>query len=145
MTGIVDETTVLAWARLLKAQRSALSQVESALRQAKLPPLIWYDVLLELERCGEKGLRPFELEKEMLLVQYNLSRLTDRLEAAGFIARQKCDDDGRGQVLMITKRGREIRQKMWPVYARAIEQVVGTRLTGNEAQTLARLLGKLLP
>lgn len=81
----------------------------------------------------------------MLLAQYNLSRLTDRLEAAGYIARQKCDDDGRGQVLMITTRGQEIRRKIWPIYARAIRQAVGIRLTGNEAKTLAGLLGKLLP
>ena len=72
MGGYPSQVAVRAWARLTKAQHQALTAVEQALSAAKLPPLAWYDVLLELERAGG-SLRPFELEREMLLAQYNLS------------------------------------------------------------------------
>src|ERR1700751_3913382 len=80
-----SQTVERAWARLIKAQRTALGSVEGALKAAGLPPLAWYDALLELERAGAPGLRPFELERAMLLEQYNLSRLLDRMERAGYV------------------------------------------------------------
>ena len=85
----------------------------------------WYDALLELERSGAKGLRPFELQKQLLFAQYNLSRLGDRLDAAGYVVRKASAADGRGQVLTITASGRALRRRMWPVYAQAIEDAVG--------------------
>jgi hypothetical protein len=36
--------------------------VDKALKAARLPPLAWYDVLLELRRNDRIGLRPIEIE-----------------------------------------------------------------------------------
>ncbi len=138
-----SETTISAWARLLRAHRLAVSSVERALKIAGMPTLAWYDVLLELERSGDNGLRPFELERAMLLEQYNLSRLLTRLERAGFIERQACDDDGRGQIIIIKHEGRKLRRKMWPVYALAIESAIGTRLTETEIARFNEILRQL--
>jgi len=86
------DATVRAWVRLTRAQQRAQGEIEAALKQAGLPPLAWYDVLLETERAGKDGLRPFELERAMLLAQYNLSRLVDRMAAEGLVERRR----GRG-------------------------------------------------
>jgi DNA-binding MarR family transcriptional regulator len=137
-------TVIRAWARLMKAQQLALASIEQSLKAAGLPPLGWYDVLLEVERAGAKGLRPFELERAMLLAQYNLSRLVDRIERAGYIERRTCEEDGRGQLIVITDAGKTIRRKMWPVYARAIEAAIGKHLSASEAASLDDLLGKLI-
>jgi DNA-binding MarR family transcriptional regulator len=137
------ESVVRAWARLERAHRAALATVEGRLKAAGLPPLAWYDVLLELERAGETGLRPFELQKAMLFAQYNLSRLIDRMSAKAYVARTASEEDGRGQVLTITKAGRALRRKIWPVYAAAIEAAAGVHLSDPEARTLGDLLAKL--
>ena len=139
-----SKQAVLAWARLLKAERLALARVEAALKQAGLAPLAWYDVLLELERAGEMGLRPFELERALLLAQYNLSRLLDRIRREGLIERAPCPQDGRGHVLRLTARGRSMRKAMWPVYAQAIEAAVGSFLDETEAETLSALLARII-
>jgi DNA-binding MarR family transcriptional regulator len=128
----------------MKAQQLALASVERELKAAGLPPLVWYDVLLEVERAGPEGLRPFELERAMLLAQYNLSRLIDRIERAGFVERRACADDGRGQLVIINERGKAIRRKMWPIYAKAIGATVGQRLSVRQAETLDGLLGLLI-
>lgn len=138
-----SEAVVRAWARLMRAQCIALSKVEAALKHKGLPQLAWYDALLELERAGDAGLRPFALERELLLPQYGLSRLLERIERAGYIERRPCDEDGRGQVVAITAAGIAVRRKMWPVYAAAIQEAVGARLSAGEAKALADLLGKL--
>jgi len=135
---------VRAWARLAKAQKIALAAIERALKSAKLPPLAWYDALLELERAGDRGLRPFELEREMLLAQYNLSRLIDRLEQAGYAERRACADDGRGQVVLITTAGRDLRRRMWAVYGPAIQRALGNHLSAKQFESLDALLGTLI-
>lgn len=143
MTSKPDDAAVSAWIALSRAQRIAFRRVEERLKAEKLPPLAWYDALWELEKAGEGGLRPFELERALLFEQYNLSRLADRLVKAGLIERQACQDDARGQMLKITAAGRELRKRMWKVYALAIHQAVGRRLSAGEADALAALLSKL--
>lgn len=130
-----------AWVQLVRAHRSALCSVEKALRAADLPPLEWYDVLLELERGGP--LRPRDLQERLLLAQYNLSRLVDRMEAEGLVVREKCSEDGRCHWVRATKAGEALRTRMWPVYADAIRTAVESRLTKAQAAQLGDLLGKL--
>lgn len=135
--------SVSTWVNLVKAQKTALTFIETALKQAELPTLEWYDILLELERVEDKGIRPFELRSKLLLPQYGVSRLVNRLEKAGYLKRQSSNNDKRGQVLFITQTGKEVRKKMWAVYAPAIEQVIGGKITSDEAQSLKFLLAKL--
>jgi DNA-binding MarR family transcriptional regulator len=139
-----SDTVIRAWARLMTAQQLALSAIERDLKAAELPPLVWYDVLLEVERAGAAGLRPFELEQAMLLAQYNLSRLLDRIERAGYVERRMCEDDGRGQLVVITDLGKTMRRKMWPVYAQGIEMAMGRHLSAKQAEVLDDVLGALI-
>ena len=138
-----SDAVIRAWARLIRAQQEMLSAVEAELEAAGFPPLGWYDVLLELTRVEDGGLRPVALEQELLLAQYNLSRLLDRLEKAGHIERRACPEDGRGQIVAITASGRALVKRMWPTYRAAIARHVGAKLSEDEATRLATLLGKL--
>lgn len=135
------EVAERAWVQLVRAHRSALCSVEKALRAADLPPLEWYDVLLELERGGP--LRPRDLQERLLLAQYNLSRLLDRMESDGLLTRERCSDDARCQWIRATPAGEALRQRMWPIYAAAIREAVEARLTKAQAAQLGELLGKL--
>jgi DNA-binding MarR family transcriptional regulator len=139
-----SDAVIRAWARLMRAQQAVLAAVEADLKAVGFPPLAWYDVLLELSRA-EKGLRPFTLEQELLLAQYNLSRLLDRLERAGYLERRACPEDGRGQIVAITPSGRALVKRMWPTYRAAIARHVGAKLSEDDASRLAALLGKLTP
>src|SRR4051794_3311049 len=115
-----SEAAIQAWARLVRVSGALLDAVEAELKAAGFPRLVWYDALLELGRAPEGRLRPFELERHMLLPQYSTSRLVDRLEKAGLVARIGCPDDRRGQHVSITDAGRALRERMWPAYAAAI-------------------------
>ena len=132
-----------AWTRLMRASRIGLSAIEAELKAAGLPPLSWYDALLELERAPANSLRPFELSAHLLLAQYNMSRLLARLEAGGLIVIEPCADDRRGRIIRITRAGRALRKRIWAVYGPAIEKTLGARLTSGEARQLAALLGKI--
>jgi len=139
----ISKQAVEAWARLVRVSQSLLSAVESDLKADGFPPLSWYDALLELLRAGPAGLRPFELERAMLLAQYNISRLVERLLRAGYVARRPCEDDARGQILSITPEGERLLQRMWPAYRAAIRRHFVDRLGAGDAEALARILGRL--
>lgn len=132
-----------AWIRLVRIQGRLLGAVEHDLKRAGFPPLSWYDVLLELARSPMGALRPVELEKQVLLPQYGLSRLIERLVEAGLVRRRVCEVDKRGLVVEITDSGRELQKKMWNAYSAAIERHIGSKLSDAEAAKLAALLDRL--
>jgi DNA-binding MarR family transcriptional regulator len=130
------------WVKLVRSHRRIEDAVNAALKSAELPPLEWYDVLLELERHGSP-LRARDLEQKLLLAQYNLSRLLDRLETSRLIAREPDPEDRRSRHISITKHGLAARHQMWPVYKRVIESEIGARLATHDANELAQLLHPL--
>lgn len=135
-----SENVVKAWTRMVRVQRMVLNSIEADLKQAGFPPLAWYDVLLEVRNGGAGGVRPKDLQEQLLLAQYNLSRLVDRIENHGCIVKAQSPDDGRGSVLTITEIGRGLIDRMWPVYAAALQRAIGERVTDPEAATLATML-----
>lgn len=141
-SGVPDEK-LTAWARLIQAGQTLVVAVEADLKAAGFPPLSWYDVLLELRRVGPGGARPFQLQEQMLLTQYNLSRLLDRMERAGLVHRRSCVEDGRGTVVGATAEGLALRERMWPIYRASIKQRFADKLTLRQASDLARILAGL--
>lgn len=138
-----DQQTIEAWAALLRLSRGLMEVIESKLKQAGLPPLVWYDVLHELAGVGKDGLRPFELIERMLLAQYNTSRLLARMQEQGVIERAPCPADGRGQIVRITPAGRDMRRRMWAVYGPAIARHFGDVLGYRDMRELSRLLNRV--
>jgi DNA-binding MarR family transcriptional regulator len=128
----------------MHAHQAAISGVERALKAAGLPPLAWYEALAALERAGAHGLRPYVLEEALRIPQYGLSRLLDRMEAAGLVLRGNCPEDGRGQRVVLTEAGRAMRERTAPVHAAAVQQAVGARLSSADAQGLSDLLDRLI-
>ena len=142
---MIGSHKIEAWARLLRISTALVSAVESDLKAAGLPPIGWYDALLELTRGGPRGLRQFELRQRLMLPQYTVSRLVDRLEQDGLVRRAPCPDDGRGQILHITDPGLEMLDAMWPVYRDAIGERFGRHLTEEDTAFLNALLARLRP
>jgi len=138
-----SEVAIRAWARFVRVEQSLLGAVEEDLKAAALPPLVWYDVLLELVREPDGRLRHRDLHHRMLLAKYNLSRLLDRMEASRLIDRQPVDDDARGEYVRVTTQGRDLQKRMWPIYRRAIARGFSSRLRADEVNQLLRILGKL--
>ena len=144
MEKIPSKQAETAWTLLIRAQQVLLDRVENVLKEADLVPLSWYDVLLELSRDTDSGLRQYEIGERILLNKHNLSRLIDRLESNGLVKRQACNVDGRGNIIKITKKGLQLKQEMWPVYAKAIQKLIAEPLTVTQIQVLAEIMAILL-
>ena len=131
-----------AWAVLLTAHATLVGKIETALAEAGLPPLSWYDVLWELEKAPEGKLRMHELARRVVLSRSNLTRLADRLEHAKLIAREDTPHDRRGYHCVITAAGLAMRKKMWPVYKAEIERLFSRHVSVAEARVIGDALGR---
>lgn len=140
----LNKQTEAAWILLIRSQQILLGEVESALKNAGLPPLSWYDVLLELSRDPGAGLRQYEIGNRVLLNKHNLSRLIDRLEENGLVIREDCDMDGRGNSVKITVEGMQLKRTMWPIYAKTIQKLITEPLTTTQVTSLTEIMRALL-
>jgi len=142
MTSHPSDPVIHAWVCLTRAQQAVQSAVEAALKAADLPALAWYDCLLELSRCPD-GLTLPQLEARLLIAQHGVSRLTDRMAAAGVIAKDTDAEDGRRKRLTLTDEGRTLMRRMRTVYFAALQTALGAHLDDTTAETLIRLLAPL--
>jgi len=129
---------------MLRVHKVLLEKVQADLSAAGLPPLEWYDLLLELDMAEGHRLRLYDLGERMALSRSNLTRLCDRLEKEGLVLREQCAEDRRGLFAALTPKGAELRRAMWPVYKRAVEQHFSAHLEESEASELASVLLRLL-
>src|SRR5437762_962632 len=140
----LSEQHLGAWRTFLKAHTKIIDLIERDLMAAKRPPLSTYDVLIELYEASEHRLRMHELAERVVLSRSGLTRLVDRLEAEGFLTRDRSGTDRRGAYAVITEQGIAALRRTWPMYARGITEYFAQWLTLEEAQLLEAALGRSL-
>ncbi|KAB2911020.1 MAG: MarR family transcriptional regulator [Hyphomicrobiaceae bacterium] len=133
-----------AWPAFLTAHTLVVEAIEARLAEAGLPELAWYDVLWALERAPSGRLRMHELAAATVISRSNMTRLIDRLEAAGLVTRVRECDDRRGAYAALTPAGRVMRRKMWQVYGRAIEEMFDRHLTREESTAMRAMLLRIV-
>jgi DNA-binding MarR family transcriptional regulator len=124
----IEERELAAWRALLNAHALVVRRIEADLQAEGLPSLGWYDVLWALYRSPGRRLRIHELADEVVLSRTGMSRLVDRIEAAGMLRREPVPDDRRGAYAVVTEEGIELLRRMWPVYARGIRELFAQQL-----------------
>jgi DNA-binding MarR family transcriptional regulator len=79
-------------------------------------------VLAALREAPDGQLRQVEIAERVLLSHSGLSRLIDRIEDAGLVERRQCETDRRAFYVALTDEGRDMLERMWPVYARGVSE-----------------------
>jgi len=128
----------------------ALFRAQSALLRRFAADDVWdpislreYDVLFTLSRCPDHRARLRDLNREVLLSQPSLSRMVERMEAAGLVTREPDRSDGRGTVVALTADGEAMQRSVGRRHAASIRRFVGPALDEDELRTLQRLCDKL--
>jgi DNA-binding MarR family transcriptional regulator len=138
------KTNTSVWPLFLTAHAVLVSEIEARLSEAGLPPLVWYDVLWALERAPDYRLRMSELAEMTVLSRSNLTRLVDRLESAGLVQRARAEADRRGAFAVVTRKGKEMRRKMWPIYSAAIKELFTDQIDKDETAHIETVLQRVL-
>jgi DNA-binding MarR family transcriptional regulator len=135
---------IAVWRALLTVHADFTDRIDAALREAGVIPLRWYDALFALYEAPGRRLRLAELARAALLSRSGLSRLVDRLEAAGLLTREPSKDDARGAYAVLTRDGLQALRRCWRVYGQQIDRLLGRRLPPAPARRVKAQLGRLL-
>ena len=138
-----DDPRITTFGLLLEAHADLVGVLGRDLEARAGLALSSYEVLLRLGRQPDGRLRMSELAGSVALSASGLTRLVDRLEADGLVARERCPDDRRGAFAVLTAAGRERLEAATEVHAAGIDRHLMARLDAEELAALRRALGKL--
>ena len=128
---------------LMRARNVLVERVEAALAADDLPRLSWFDVLNALDEVEGGRLRPRDLGVAVALTPSGLTRLLDRIQAAGLVERQECPSDRRGHLIALTPAGRRTLELMRPVYDRALGEAFAS-VSDEDAAMLSSVLDPVM-
>jgi len=106
-------------------------------------PMVWYEVLARTARYP--GGRPImsELADAVSLSTGGFTRLVDRIEAAGLVARQASSTDRRITHIVLTPAGEQLLAQATAQHVEGIDRDVASKLSGSEVLQLRKVLEKL--
>ena len=94
-----------SWRSFLRAHATLVRVLETELVAEQQLSLAAYDVLVQLAEAPDRRLRMTELADAVLLSRSGVTRLVDRLEKIGLVARCPVESDGRGVAARLTDAG----------------------------------------
>src|SRR5690349_11159248 len=103
----------------------------------------YYEILVQLSETPGRMLRMSELADRCLSSRSRLSHAVSRLEERGWIRRQVCEEDGRGQLAVLTDEGFAALEAAAPIHVESVRRHLFDQLTPEQVQQM-RALGETL-
>lgn len=128
---------------VLEVHNELLNATQRGLEASVHLPVPWLGVLIRLARSPGERLRMTELARDMTMSTSGLTRLVDRIEAAGLVRREPCSEDRRGLLAVLTDAGRAVLATAAPCHLADLEHHLDPALSEAEQQQLIDLLRKV--
>ena len=144
MTGTTtaDDELITTFGRLVEAHSALGRQLGRALEQECGLPHSWFEVLLRVGRAEGGQISMSALAQQVALTSGGVTRLLDRMIAAGVVRRVPCPTDRRVQFAALTEAGESKLTEAAALHAQNL-RVVFREFTSDELGTLDALLDRL--
>ncbi len=139
----LDDRELRAWRGLLRTHASLTKALDTRLEAAHGLSLSTYEVLASLDDADDHRMRMCDLATTALLSRSGLSRLADRLERDGLIARASCHDDARGSYAVLTEAGTAKLRAARETHLQGIREHFLGRLNADDLDALGAAWGHL--
>jgi DNA-binding MarR family transcriptional regulator len=135
-----DDPRLRAWIAFLRAYAGVTRRLEAELHAERDLGLAEYDTLVQLALADDRRLRMSELAERVVLSRSGVSRLVDRLEATGLVARAACTEDARVAWATLTDAGLARLRDAAPVHLRGVETHFLAQIPDGDREALVRAL-----
>jgi DNA-binding MarR family transcriptional regulator len=142
-SSLLNDRELAAWKGLLATHSRLVHELDAELERQHGLPLSSYEVLMNLDYAAGNRLRMGELADRLLLSRSGITRLADRLEKQGLIARERCDDDGRGYFATLTDQGRALVTAARPDHLAEVRRRFLDRLDAEDIDALGAIWQRL--
>ena len=133
-----------AWSGFIRAHASIVKDLDADLRDAHGLPLSSFDVLVQLSLAPDDRMQMHKLAEAVHISRSGLTRLVDRLERQGLIARHKGERDPRQVFACITSAGLERLAETTPTHLAGVRKRFLERLTRTQMSQLTAVWNRLL-
>jgi DNA-binding MarR family transcriptional regulator len=141
----LSETELAVWRGFLRLHAALAKQLDAELEAAHGLPLSSYEVLINLQAAPDQRLRMADLADRALLSRSGMTRLVDRLERQGLLARDHCVSDARGCFAVLTDAGRELLARARPTHLAGVREKFLQHLEPGDFERLAALWEAMMP
>jgi DNA-binding MarR family transcriptional regulator len=127
------------WRVFLETALALIDILDAEMQAQRGITIGWYDVLVHLEDAPD-GLGMTEIANRILFSKSGLTRVIDRMEAAGLVRRERPPEDRRVVKVLITPAGLDTLNAARAVHRRGIQEHFVSHLDPTKLEALADML-----
>jgi DNA-binding MarR family transcriptional regulator len=144
MTRWLSEEEQRTWRAFLAANKLVFEQLDRELQRDAALPHAYYEILVRLSEAPDRALRMSALADRSQSSRSRLSHAVARLEDNGWVRREDCPTDKRGQIARLTDEGFAALEAAAPGHVESVRKHVFDPLTPQEQEQLRTISTKLL-
>ena len=139
----LDAEEQKAWRAWLYSSLLLQDQLDRELTHETGISHAYYEILVQLSEAPGRALRMSQLAERSLSSRSRLSHAVARLEERGWVRRQVCEEDGRGQLAVLTDEGFAALEAAAPVHVESVRSHLFDQLSPEQVAAL-RDIGETL-
>ncbi|MFJ9629048.1 MarR family winged helix-turn-helix transcriptional regulator [Streptomyces sp. NPDC091280] len=128
------------WRFYMQASTLLEDHLDRQLQRDAGMPHIYYGLLVKLADAPESRLRMTELAMYAKITRSRLSHAVARLEKNGWVRREDCPSDKRGQFAVLTEEGHAVLRRTAPGHVSAVRQALFERLSPEQQKSLGEIM-----
>jgi DNA-binding MarR family transcriptional regulator len=141
----LNDTEMGAWLNLAQIMMVMPTALDQQLREQAGLPHTHYHILSTLSTRPGQAMRMTELARLAGTTTTRLSHAVSTLEQRGWVARQACPTDRRGQVAHLTEAGFAVLAAAAPGHVTEVRRLIFDHLTEEDVVRLRDITAKFLP
>ncbi|MFJ5213684.1 MarR family winged helix-turn-helix transcriptional regulator [Streptomyces sp. NPDC088354] len=125
-----------AWRAYMASTQLVSDALDRQLQRDANMPHAYYSLLVWLSETPERRMRMTELAERSKITRSRLSHAIARLEENGWVRRESCPSDRRGQLAVLTDEGFEALAAAAPGHVEAVRGAIFDRLSPEQIRQL---------
>ncbi|WP_347059698.1 MarR family transcriptional regulator [Blastococcus sp. HT6-30] len=132
----LDAEEQKAWRAWLYSSQLLQDRLDRELTRRTGISHAYYEILVALSEEPERRMRMSELADRCLSSRSRLSHAVSRLEERGWVRRQVCPDDGRGQLAVLTDEGFAALEGAAPIHVEGVRRELFDQLSPEQVAAM---------
>lgn len=139
----LDADEMSVWRTFIVASQGVDAALDRQLQRDADMAHSHYAVLVTLSEAPDRTVRMGELARRLHFSSSRLAHAVTRMEARGWVTRERCADDRRGQLARLTDRGAEALRDAAPGHVALVRRIVFDPLDRDEQAQLRELFDRI--
>jgi DNA-binding MarR family transcriptional regulator len=132
----LDADEQKAWRAWLYSAQLLMDRLDRELTHETGISHAYYEILVALSETPGRKLRMSELADRLLSSRSRLSHAVSRLEERGWVVRELCQDDGRGQLAVLTDNGFAALEAAAPIHVESVRTHLFDQLSPAQVEAM---------